>query len=406
MLCRPSAALLSSRSIRSIRPDSRIFPMRPVRPLLAMVASLLLSACQQTPSSGSMAAAGLTRPPAAHSSTASAARVPPYYVRVQPEATGLVSVSDDGEHTFLEFSILPPGDLKFFDLDGKPLRAVWVENFAAIAATHRGILIRLGTATSYVSLHPRAELLRKPDVLETPIISELRERLLQEGPRAEMARALLRLNTTGNTTPEVQVAPTGHVVVTTNPAAAAWPAASGTPSGATSAMPPAAQSATPSAATPTQPGAAAQTVPVGSAAAQTAAHAADVSDAPWPRLQRVFFATNSVSISAPDDGLHRLLADARQSDEIWIAGHTDSIGPRTANAALARRRAEAIKYILTSRGVAPERIVLVRAPIDSYIADNETEVGRAKNRRVEVTFVKSGGLPASPRALLGTPAAR
>ena len=95
--------------------------------------------------------------------------------------------------------------------------------------------------------------------------------------------------------------------------------------------------------------------------------------------------------------MQRLLTDARQSDEIWIAGHTDSIGPKDANRTLAKRRADAIKHILTSRGIPAERIVIVRAPVDTYIAGNETEVGRAQNRRVEVTFVRSRGVVA-PRA--------
>lgn len=350
-------------------------------------------------------------------------RVRPYYVRVQPEATGLTAVNDDGENTYIEFSILPPGDLKFFDAEGRPLASVWVRHIAALAGVHKGILVRLGTATSYVSQHPQSDQMRKSPLPETPVIAELRDRLLQDAPRAAMSRALERAGRSeledvrgtarGGTLGEVSGTGSGAVPRATSGNAETRMSSTRSQSGAIVVS-----------TEPTRTGGELQVAesrraredmertiervqpsieraqPSVAGSTAIANLTGESAEAPWPRTQRVFFATNSVSISAPDDGLHRLIADARQADEIWIAGHTDSTGPRAVNVWLAKRRAEAIRYILTSRGVEPERIVIVRAPVDTYIASNETDVGRSQNRRVEVTFVRSRGAAAAPRALL------
>jgi outer membrane protein OmpA-like peptidoglycan-associated protein len=306
-------------------------------------------------------------------------RLRSYYVRIQPEATGLVNVDDDGENTFLEFSILPPGEFKFFDALGKPLRAIWVRNMAALVGTHKGVLLRLGTATSYVSINPLAEHIRKPAMVETAQINELRERLLHEAPRKEMEQIAARVaaaevaNSARTVSADIdrlaQEARAGAGAGNTQVAIGATPLANGTPATASAAV------------------------------IKGIGGDGDNSALPWPRTQRVFFATNSVGITAPDDGLHRVINDAKQSDEIWISGHTDNKGPRTYNMQLAKRRAEAIKYILTSRGVASERIIIVNAPVETYLAANETEVGRAQNRRVDVTFVRGRAAPAKSAGL-------
>jgi outer membrane protein OmpA-like peptidoglycan-associated protein len=363
---------------------------------LAVSLTLMLAGCQNlsTPNSGN------------DSVEPTAARAKPYYVRVQPEATSLIAANDDGENTFLEFGILPPGELKLFDSDGKPLRAVWVRNMAIIAGTHQGILLRLGTATSYLSLHPQADRLRKPPLVENALIHELRDRLLQDGQRGAMARALVKANSLEQTsTVAVQPAPSNGAL--TNDALASVTTISLKPEASRSQSEPqlAENRLAREAMERTVERLHGNLAPVGTVlakpvgnpngAASPLVNGAEQPEIAWPRTQRVFFATNSIGISAPDDGLQRLLIDARQSDEIWIAGHTDSTGARDVNALLAKRRAAAVKYILTSRGVPAERIVIVRAPSDTYIAGNETEVGRSQNRRVEVTFIRSRSLAAA-----------
>lgn len=70
--------------------------------------------------------------------------------------------------------------------------------------------------------------------------------------------------------------------------------------------------------------------------------------------------------------------------EIVLAGHTDSGGTAEANLAMSRKRAEAVLKYLVEKGVPREKL-RIEAHGDSQPVDsNETQYGRAKNRRVEV----------------------
>ncbi len=68
---------------------------------------------------------------------------------------------------------------------------------------------------------------------------------------------------------------------------------------------------------------------------------------------------------------------------IEIEGHTDSIGPAEYNLQLSKRRAEAVKNYLVEQGIDPARITTVGLGETVPVADNNTEEGRAKNRRVD-----------------------
>jgi uncharacterized repeat protein (TIGR01451 family) len=74
-----------------------------------------------------------------------------------------------------------------------------------------------------------------------------------------------------------------------------------------------------------------------------------------------------------------------------IVGHTDDVGPSAANVRLSRERAEAVRAYLISKGIAAHRLHAVgRGPAEP-VATNQTEAGRAANRRVE--FLVTGGNP-------------
>jgi len=69
-----------------------------------------------------------------------------------------------------------------------------------------------------------------------------------------------------------------------------------------------------------------------------------------------------------------------------VEGHTDSTGNATSNQTLSEQRSQAIVDKLVELGIAKDRLTAVGKGQNSPIADNTTDEGRAKNRRVE--FVK------------------
>jgi outer membrane protein OmpA-like peptidoglycan-associated protein len=72
---------------------------------------------------------------------------------------------------------------------------------------------------------------------------------------------------------------------------------------------------------------------------------------------------------------------------VEVAGHTDSSGSDQYNQQLSQRRASAVAGYLGSHGVNSQRLLTVGAGESYPIASNDTESGRAANRRVEMTIV-------------------
>lgn len=71
---------------------------------------------------------------------------------------------------------------------------------------------------------------------------------------------------------------------------------------------------------------------------------------------------------------------------IRIEGHTDSVGDDATNQQLSERRASAVRDALLGRGVDAARIEAVGYGATRPIADNRTESGRQKNRRIEIVL--------------------
>lgn len=69
---------------------------------------------------------------------------------------------------------------------------------------------------------------------------------------------------------------------------------------------------------------------------------------------------------------------------IKVVGFTDSVGSDAYNQALSQRRASSVAEYLLSQGVAPNKITSEGKGESQPVADNETDEGRAKNRRVEL----------------------
>ncbi|MDL1913645.1 MAG: glycine zipper 2TM domain-containing protein [Bergeyella sp.] len=72
---------------------------------------------------------------------------------------------------------------------------------------------------------------------------------------------------------------------------------------------------------------------------------------------------------------------------IYIYGYTDNKGKAAYNLKLSERRADAVKTYLVSKGVAASRIQTKGLGMADPIASNETDAGRAENRRVEFGIV-------------------
>jgi outer membrane protein OmpA-like peptidoglycan-associated protein len=79
----------------------------------------------------------------------------------------------------------------------------------------------------------------------------------------------------------------------------------------------------------------------------------------------------------------KVLADNPNYNAI-ITGHTDNVGSVEENLLLSQQRSRAVKQALIARGIAEERLHAVGHGENQPIADNTTEEGRKKNRRIEI----------------------
>lgn len=101
----------------------------------------------------------------------------------------------------------------------------------------------------------------------------------------------------------------------------------------------------------------------------------------------ISFDVNSSAIKPQLRNVLDPFASSLQNDpnaRIAIIGHTDSTGPDSVNNPLSMDRAQSVRDYLAARGVSPQRIETAGRGEHEPIADNSTEAGRAKNRRVEI----------------------
>ena len=103
--------------------------------------------------------------------------------------------------------------------------------------------------------------------------------------------------------------------------------------------------------------------------------------------EMVFFATAKAQILAKSFPLLAQIASVMKAHpeipRLVIEGHTDSVGKREANVKLSQARADAVRAFLAKKGIAAGRLSSIGYGPDRPANDNETEAGRAKNRRVE-----------------------
>lgn len=87
--------------------------------------------------------------------------------------------------------------------------------------------------------------------------------------------------------------------------------------------------------------------------------------------------------------LDRIAFAVRQCRDtrLEISGHTDSDGDEGANQTLSERRAEAVVAYMIAAGVGPDSMVAIGYGESRPVADNETDAGKASNRRIEFRVV-------------------
>ncbi len=92
----------------------------------------------------------------------------------------------------------------------------------------------------------------------------------------------------------------------------------------------------------------------------------------------------------PEEGLARVREAARRiqaadpQPRLRITGHSDSTGSRAHNLRLSRRRAQAVARVLAAEGLRIRPADIAGQGPDAPLAPNDTEAGRARNRRVEI----------------------
>ncbi|QWP75257.1 OmpA family protein [Lysobacter sp. K5869] len=104
----------------------------------------------------------------------------------------------------------------------------------------------------------------------------------------------------------------------------------------------------------------------------------------------ITFAFNSANLDPKfDPVLDNVAATLTEYNQtiVEVAGHTDSIGTDAVNQRLSEQRAASVGNYLMSKGLVRDRFILTGAGKTRPIASNDTDAGRAQNRRVEITLV-------------------
>jgi outer membrane protein OmpA-like peptidoglycan-associated protein len=114
-------------------------------------------------------------------------------------------------------------------------------------------------------------------------------------------------------------------------------------------------------------------------------------------IERIEFKTGSDKILPESfeimEAVRAILAEHAEITRISVEGHTDNVGKAEPNKKLSQRRAESVMKWLMDKGVARARLEAHGFGMERPIADNETDAGKQKNRRVEFHIRTMNGQP-------------
>jgi OmpA-OmpF porin, OOP family len=102
----------------------------------------------------------------------------------------------------------------------------------------------------------------------------------------------------------------------------------------------------------------------------------------------IYFDTAKAELKPESDAALKDIAKLLQQTAqliLFVVGHTDNVGSLASNMELSKRRADTVvAALITKYGVAAERLSAQGAGPIAPVSSNDTEEGRAKNRRVEL----------------------
>lgn len=107
-------------------------------------------------------------------------------------------------------------------------------------------------------------------------------------------------------------------------------------------------------------------------------------------LRNVFFETAKYDLKSSSYTELNYIVDILKSNssiKIRVAGHTDNVGNSTTNQQLSENRAKSVMNYLIEKGISPERLNSIGYGSSKPKHDNNTEEGRAKNRRTEIEIL-------------------
>lgn len=103
-------------------------------------------------------------------------------------------------------------------------------------------------------------------------------------------------------------------------------------------------------------------------------------------LDNIYFESGSAKLDTNSNYALNVLKEAfvkYPNLKVEVSGHTDNTGDPNANLTLSIQRANSVKEYLVSMGVQADRMASLGFGITKPVASNETEEGKAKNRRIE-----------------------
>jgi OOP family OmpA-OmpF porin len=114
-------------------------------------------------------------------------------------------------------------------------------------------------------------------------------------------------------------------------------------------------------------------------------------------LHNILFDTGKATLTAGSSAALAVVGELLKNDQalrLEIQGHTDNVGVKAANMTLSQARAAAVRdYLIKTFGIMPERLTSAGYGDTKPVADNTSEDGRAKNRRVELVKMGAKAAP-------------